>query len=185
MITTLKTCFKCGKEKPYCEFYKHPKMADGHLGKCKECTKRDVRDHRSENLEKIREYDRNRPNAAKRNSSNKERTNQKYREDAEYREGYLLKQKRWSDSNPNKRKAHYKLSNAIRDGYLIKENHCSSCFSTQNIQAHHWSYLEEHWLDVIWLCSSCHGKEHKRINECERKGVNPYPNGRHHFNLGE
>jgi hypothetical protein len=37
----MKKCFKCGIEKELSEFYAHPKMGDGHLGKCKECTKRD------------------------------------------------------------------------------------------------------------------------------------------------
>ena len=35
-----KTCFKCNTEKPLSDYYKHTKMGDGHLGKCKECTKK-------------------------------------------------------------------------------------------------------------------------------------------------
>lgn len=44
-----KTCFKCGRTLPITEFYTHPQMADGHLNKCKDCTKRDVADHKRTN----------------------------------------------------------------------------------------------------------------------------------------
>ena len=43
-----KVCFKCGRELPLSSFYKHPQTGDGHLNKCKDCTKKDV----SENLAK-------------------------------------------------------------------------------------------------------------------------------------
>jgi ribosomal protein L44E len=46
-----KVCFKCGRELPLTEFYKHPKMADGHLNKCKNCTKKDVHENYEKNSE--------------------------------------------------------------------------------------------------------------------------------------
>lgn len=44
----MKICFKCGEKKELSLFYKHKKMGDGYLGKCKSCTKVDVRSNEAD-----------------------------------------------------------------------------------------------------------------------------------------
>ena len=58
----MKVCRECNQEKPLCAFYKHSKMADGHLNKCAECVKDRVKKHRNANIEKVRQYDKKRAN---------------------------------------------------------------------------------------------------------------------------
>lgn len=49
--------------KPIDDFYKHPQMGDGHINKCKDCTKKDVRNNYKDNKDYYREYDKYRQRA--------------------------------------------------------------------------------------------------------------------------
>ena len=135
----MKVCFKCEAEKPLAEYYKHPKMGDGHLNKCKECTKRDVRKHRREN-DSVREYDRARGN----------------RQTPEYHQSYR-KQK------PKAYKAKNAVNNALRDGKLYKPDNCEDCGSDFYVEGHHNDYDKP--LAVRWLCARCHKIWHAKNGE--------------------
>lgn len=156
-------CRSCGLEKDPSLFYSSNK------NECKECVKLRTKRNKEEKKDYYMEYDRNRPNSKDRNLKTIERTRLKYATDSEYKQKILDKKNNWANRNQHKRKAQNNVSNAVRDGKLVKPEVCEHCgTSEKKIQGHHWSYLPEHWLDVIWLCTSCHGKEHKRLNELGR-----------------
>ena len=135
----MKNCFKCGEDKPLTEYYKHKQMGDGYLGKCKSCTKKDSTNHRNDNIEKIRKYDRKRGN----------------RQTPEYVKSLRIKY-------PNQYKSQNMVSNAIRDGKLFKKP-CEVCGSGNNVHAHHDDYLEP--LNVRWLCAAHHKQWHRDNGE--------------------
>lgn len=163
MITTgtqihlSKSCFKCGAEKPLTEFYRHSAMADGHLNKCKTCTKKDSAKHREENLESVQAYDRNRPNREKRNEERGERLKRDYAEDPDK---FLERQRKYRAEEPEKYRARNAVSNAVRDGRLFRPDHCTACGTSCIPEGHHPSYEVSEWLTVDWLCSSCHHDLH-------------------------
>ena len=139
----MKTCFKCKKEKPFEMFYKHSRMGDGYLNKCKECTKNDVAQHRSENLEKIRAYDRERGKLAHRIALRTEVN------------------RAWRAEDLRRQKAHTAVRSAIRSGSLVKSP-CIRCGNEKSV-AHHEDYDKP--LDVMWLCQPCHKQRHKELKE--------------------
>ena len=137
MLTTRpanKKCFKCGCSLPLSEFYPHPRMADGHLNKCKECTKRDVRQHRRDNPS-VRKYDRER------------------RRDKEAKRQYGIS---YRDRYPQKLKAHRAVHAAVRRGDLVRKP-CEQCGAAK-VEAHHDDYSQP--LSVRWLCPLCHRRWH-------------------------
>ena len=136
-----KECFKCNISKPLTDFYKHSKMSDGRVGKCKECNKIDVTVNRNKNIEKVRAYDRVRGN----------------RQDKTYMDNY-------KNNNPKKTKARNMVGNAVRDGKLVKDYFCSKCGRDDcRIYGHHDDYAKP--LDVRWLCQACHKQWHAKHGE--------------------
>ena len=140
-----KICFKCGKERPLSEFYKHKMMKDGHVNKCKPCNKKDVIENRLKNLDYYRAYDRKRGNRQPPGYQKFYYENNK--------EKMMGKQIKWRDDNPVKYYAYTLLSNAVRDG-RIKKQPCENCGSEDNIHGHHEDYYKP--LEVNWLCAGCH-----------------------------
>lgn len=158
----MKDCIKCGITKPLSEFYKHSRMKDGHLGKCKECARLDSRTNREKNLERVMEYDRNRPNKAERNEALKKSHKERWRSDESFRESVKASKRKWVINNPLKRKAQNAANSALKSGLLVRKTRCESCGEDKPLHKHHESYEEAHWLIVVWLCSQCHKDAHKR-----------------------
>ena len=140
-MDTSKECFKCKTIKPLEEFYKHSKMADGHVNKCKECNKNDVTSHRNKNLEKVREYDRARGKIPERIKAQVEIN------------------KAWRAEDSRRVVAHSAVSRAIREGRLDR-NPCVRCGEAKSV-AHHEDYDKP--IEVMWLCQPCHKQRHKEL----------------------
>jgi len=156
----MKTCKDCGLSKPLGDFYRHKAMTDGVLGFCKECVKARVRKHRAGNLERIQAYDRERGQLPHRKAANKARAPRYATKRGEY-------SRRYFDGHPLKVIARNVVNSAIRDGKL-KANPCERCGFALGVQAHHEDYSKP--LDVIWLCTKCHGARHREIN-AERRAT--------------
>lgn len=133
----MKQCFKCNIYKELDKFYKHKRMKDGHLNKCIECAKSDVRiDRRNSNNARI--YDMKRyysdPNRKKIGTENT---------------------KRWRTENPLGYAAHLKVKNAIDSGWLTRKP-CEIC--GEKADAHHDDYSKP--FDIKWLCALHHHRLH-------------------------
>lgn len=144
----MKTCFKCGEAKPLSEFYKHPAMADGHLGKCKTCAKRDVIANRLKNVDYYRAYDLERAKIPERAAAAAEISNA------------------WRKSDKRIDRCHNAVTRAVRSGRLERKP-CERCSSERSL-AHHESY--DRPLSVTWLCQPCHKQRHK---EMVLEGIEP------------
>ena len=149
----MKTCFKCSQAKPLSDYYKHNRMADGHLNKCKECTKKDS----DENFKK-KMLD---PKWAI-----KERERQRKKEEQRRNDGLVKKYEKKKYIKPI---ANTILGNANRSG-SVKRMPCEICGSKKS-EGHHEDYSKP--LDVVWLCSRHHCDRHIHLRDCETLQISP------------
>ncbi len=135
----MKKCFKCGKMKLLDEFYRHPAMGDGHLGKCKDCAKKDVKKRTTKLLKNplFKEHER-------------KRAREKY---------YRLYRYRKRDSrkmavamNKYKKKYPEKILAKCRSNNIV---------SPVGFEKHHWSYNPEHYKDLFFLNRQDHARLHR------------------------
>ena len=126
-----KTCFRCHATKPLDEFYRHPQMSDGRLGKCKECTKADVR-----------------ADYASLSKTKKQKRRKRVRL-------YMRNYRKTEDQA--KRGARMVVCGALLCGALKKgpcEQHGPDCKG--RIEAHHDNYSKP--LEVRWVCQWHHSQ---------------------------
>jgi hypothetical protein len=151
----MKTCFKCKRELEPTEFYRHPMMGDGLLGKCKDCTKTDVKNRYRERLATDPTY------------IEKERA----RGREKYARLYAVGSNWQTPEAPESVKYHARsiVAAAIRKGQVGRPSQCSECGVFGMIQAHHLDYYKP--FDVLWLCSTCHRRHHATAPERVKESI--------------
>lgn len=140
----IKRCFSCHVVKSIEEFYPHAKMADGHLNKCKDCTRSDAVDHRNKNIDKIRKKEKEKSRKAKPERVAKRK----------------IQQRKYYQQYPEKTRAAVILSRAVK-AKRIEKLPCAFC-KAKRVEAHYKDYSKP--LDVIWVCRPCHGRFRSMLN---------------------
>lgn len=136
-----KVCTKCYIEQTVDKFQPNRRYRDGYLSWCKTCMAEYQKNWAEKNRDRTRE-----------NSKRSRLADPVKAKDAG---------KRYAAKYPERRAANTAIMHAVQRGALLaaSKHQCTHC--GQAAQGyHHWSYLEEHWLDVIPMCNLCHKRLH-------------------------
>ena len=147
ILTPTKHCFKCNEWKnEEEEFYKHPQMLGGRLGKCKECTKKDTKQNTLKKLQ-----DRSWV------KKEQERQREKY---------YRLNYKEKKPTSESKKKAMDKYRGKYPEK-SITINLSQHIKAPPGYEKHHWSYKRQNAKDLIFLTNEAHNRIHRHLIYCK------------------
>lgn len=148
------TCRKCGLEKPIQEFY----IRRGKVAKpCRACNQQTCKKHHVKMMSSPELYHQYR-----------ERHRAKV---ARYKAAGTLKpsslspnskrsKAEWAARNRFKSNVEKKANRAKLRGIIKSPETCQHCDKKVKLQMHHTDYSKP--LDVIWLCTACHGVAHRK-----------------------
>lgn len=161
----MKRCFRCKESKPITQFGQSKANKDGLCSYCFGCSREYQRDYRQTKKGKqVQRAARLKYRSSEKGKLTQERRNERQRS-PEYLVKILKRQKEYRQNNLEKvrarGRAYIAVNRAVSRGDLlpVSEQKCNQC-DDRATDYHHWSYLPEHWLDVIPLCRSCHKKLH-------------------------
>jgi hypothetical protein len=135
IIPTHLVCRVCHKSKPLVEMSKDRCRRLGCSAICNPCMRNAQNTRRAKNVDQCRRKERERRAASKQ---------KKYAYDERGR-------------------ARKKVLAAINSGKIVKPSYCSRCLmptESYRLHAHHADYSKP--LEIVWICSICHGIEHRR-----------------------
>lgn len=165
----MKTCSRCGEEKPLDDYYLSKNGRYSHL--CKRCSNEKSREYHSANREKRKEQ------MASYRSENRESLYSKERErmqSAEHRNNRRQHVHSWRERNREHVrqynqslpiKARSFLNKHVAKGGFPPANTmvCDVCQESLANHYHHYQgYEKDNWLVVKAVCTECHGKEHRK-----------------------
>lgn len=136
----MKRCPRCERWLPLSDFGRNRSRADGVQQYCRTCMRPYKRTHEHQR------YDSGRvtpdPTAQRARAST------------------------YARRHPDKKRAHSAVVRALRTGRLVRPSACERCGRECVPHAHHIDYAQP--LNVVWLCSTCHGEEHRLATDKSR-----------------
>jgi hypothetical protein len=148
----MKKCSGCGLEKTLECFSKKVSYKNILQSKCKTCSLIYQAEYRSKNAEKLLQQRREKYEQIKSDPIRR----------ARYLESIKINTIRSHQRYPGKQQARMAVDYAVRTNNLIRPDFCNECGVPCKPEAHHKSYEKDQWLNVIWMCRSCHAANHRK-----------------------